>query len=245
MAPPTQPSIRRAAIAARLSTPRLAPYLSATNGNLRDALRLYDWNVEISGAFYESLHQFEVVLRNALDEELSAWNALQTNPATGAAHSRDWLMDPSHLLLRLTQNDIPKAQQRARSAVRRTGQRGRRPGHSDVLAQLSFGTWRFLLPDNDPGRQLLWQQSLDKAFPLRACTPQDLVKHVDGIHRLRNRIAHLEPLVDSVMVADRLASMRTVAASIDPIAETWIVSRQRITPLLRTKPIPATTPSQP
>jgi hypothetical protein len=244
MAPPTQHSIRRAAIAARLSAPRLAPYLSATHGNLRDALRLYDWNVELSGAFYESLHQFEVVLRNALDEELCAWNAMQTNPSTGSPHSRDWLMDPSHLLLRLTRDDIPKAQQRARSAVRRAGQRGRRPGHSDVLAQLSFGTWRFLLPDNDPGRQLLWQQALDKAFPLRACTPQDLVQHVDGIHKLRNRIAHLEPLLDSAIVADRFASMRVVTAAIDPIAETWILSRQRITPLLRKKPLPSAAPAQ-
>ncbi|MEU4190320.1 hypothetical protein AB0E69_00325 [Kribbella sp. NPDC026611] len=239
MAGPTQPAVRRAAIAARLSAPRLTPYLVASHGNLRDALRLYDWNVEISGAFYESLHQFEVVLRNALDQELCAWNAAQVNAATGAPHSRDWLMDPSHLLLRLTRDDISKARQRARSAVRRARQRGREHGHSDVLAQLSFGTWRFLLPDSDPGRQLLWQQALAKAFPQLSCTPADLVTHVDRIHKLRNRIAHLEPLLDSAMVADRFASMRTVAAAIDPIAEGWIVSRQRITSLLRTKPLPA------
>jgi hypothetical protein len=35
------------------------------------------------------------------------------------------------------------------------------PGHPDVLAQLSFGTWRFLLPSNDPGRELLWNQAIN------------------------------------------------------------------------------------
>jgi len=50
-----------------LSTPRLAPYRQATGGDLADALTLYTLNVQISAAFYESLHYFEVGLRNRLD----------------------------------------------------------------------------------------------------------------------------------------------------------------------------------
>lgn len=233
MPPPTQPADRRVAIAARLSAPRLTPYLHATHGNLKDALRLYDWNVAISGAFYESLHQFEVVLRNALDERLSAWNATQVDRTTRRHHSRDWLMDPSGLLQRLTRDNIPKAHQHARTALRASG---RRPGHADVLAQLGFGTWRFLLPDHDPGRRLLWSQAVNLAFPHLTASPATLVDHVDRIHKLRNRIAHLEPLLDGSMIADRLGRLRAVAAAIDPIAEDWIVSRQRITPVLKQRP---------
>ena len=235
MPEPTQAALRRAAIAAYLSTPRLSPYLAATNDNLKDALRLYDWNVAMSGAFYETLHQFEVVLRNAIDEQLSAWNATQVERATGRRHSRDWLMDPSRLLQRLTRDNIPKAQQHARTALRAAG---RRPGHADVLAQLSFGTWRFLLPDHDSGRQLLWRQALSSAFPNLTMAPQALVDHVDRIHKLRNRIAHLEPLLDGSMIADRFGRLRAVAAAIDPIAENWIVSRQRVTPVLKERPNP-------
>ncbi|GAA1111414.1 hypothetical protein GCM10009630_05640 [Kribbella jejuensis] len=66
-----------------------------------------------------------------------------------------------------------------------------------MLAQLSFGTWRFLLPDNDPGRHHLWNKA---------------------------------------MVADRLGRMRTVLLAIDPVLETWFVSRQRVTTMLKTKP---------
>jgi hypothetical protein len=74
---------RHAAIASRLSAPRLTPYLSASGGNVKDALRLYQWNVEISGAFSECLHQFEVVLLNAIDEQLCAWNATQIHQTLG------------------------------------------------------------------------------------------------------------------------------------------------------------------
>ncbi|GAA0325487.1 hypothetical protein [Kineococcus aurantiacus] len=47
-----------------LPAPRLAPYHQATGGDLTDALTLYTLNVQISAAFYESLHYFEVGLRN-------------------------------------------------------------------------------------------------------------------------------------------------------------------------------------
>jgi hypothetical protein len=235
MPPTTQPNPRHAAIAALLSAPRLAPYLSAASGNVKDALRLYQWNVEISGALYECLHQFEVVLRNAIDEQLCTWNGAQTHQPSGTPHARDWLMDPSHLLQRLTGDDIPKALRRARAALRAEG---RAPGHADVLAQLSFGTWRFLLPDRDPGRRLLWTQALRVAFPHLTGGPRTLVDNVDHIYRLRNRVAHLEPLLNSAMVADRFTRMRSVMSAIDPVAEQWVVSRQRVTPILRAKPAP-------
>lgn len=42
-----------ALIAAALSPERLAPYLRATGGDLTAALRLYEWNLAVSGALYE------------------------------------------------------------------------------------------------------------------------------------------------------------------------------------------------
>ena len=43
-------------------------YLHVTDGNLKRGIRLYQWNIDISGATYEDLHVVEVVLRNAVDE---------------------------------------------------------------------------------------------------------------------------------------------------------------------------------
>jgi hypothetical protein len=56
----------------RLSEERLAPFDSATGGDLIASLRLYEWNIAASAAFFESLHVLEVVLRNALHEQLAA-----------------------------------------------------------------------------------------------------------------------------------------------------------------------------
>jgi hypothetical protein len=228
-----QPAPHHAAIAAKISAPRLGPYLAATGGNVKAALRLYQWNVDLSGAVYESLHRFEVILRNALDEQLCAWNATQRERGTNRQQSADWLMDPSHLLRRLAGDDIRKAKRRAQAALRT---QGTTPGHPDVLAQVNFGTWRFLLPDNDPGRKLLWRAALSTAFPHLQGPESDLVDDVDNIYKLRNRVAHLEPLLNSGMVADRFGRMRTVLLAIDPYLEQWFTSRQRVTPSLAAKP---------
>ncbi|HZX04383.1 hypothetical protein [Kribbella sp.] len=233
MRPANQTGVHHAVVAAKISGPRLSPYLTAMEGNVRRALSLYQWNVELSGSVYECLHRFEVILRNALDEQLRSWNALQRDRETGRTHSADWLLDPARLLGRLAGDDIRKAGRRAQTALRGAG---RPPGHPDVLAQLSFGTWRFLLPDNDPGRQHLWNKALAAAFPRLSGAPSDLVDHVDHIYKLRNRVAHLEPLLNSGMVADRLDRMRTVLLAIDPALEAWFVSRQRVTATLKLKP---------
>src|SRR5664280_2439179 len=54
----------------RFSEARLAPYEDAAKLDAGLALALYDWNMQVSGAFYEDLGAFEVLLRNALDERL-------------------------------------------------------------------------------------------------------------------------------------------------------------------------------
>lgn len=82
-----------------LTYQRLAPYLSAADGNQRNAILLYRWNIDLSGAVYEALHVFEVVLRNAIDTRLAIWNAEQTD--RGRALSAEWLLEPAPLLRRL------------------------------------------------------------------------------------------------------------------------------------------------
>lgn len=218
----------------RLTATRLAPYLAAVGGNRRDAIRLYQWNIELSGAVYEALHVVEVVLRNAMDEQLCAWNVTQTDPGTGHAYSDEWLLGPAPLLRRLVrEQDLAMAQARATRAI----QRQRRPVlHADLLTQMSFGTWRFLLPSRDPGRQYLWDHALHAAFPHLNRTPRELVASVDGIYQLRNRVAHLEPLLRLGNVRHQFGNMRTVLREIDPAAEQWFVSIQRITTLLRARP---------
>lgn len=234
--PQLSPAVR--ALRRHLSPPRLAPYLAATGGHHIRALKLYHWNVELSGAVYEVLHAYEVILRNAMDEQLCAWNAQQSKQG-GGQHTRDWLLDSAPLLQRLSGSDVVKATAFAGSTVRRTRGSRQRPLHCDVLAQLSMGTWRYLLPDtanSDPGKLLLWTQALSMAFPHRTRTRDQLVNSVARLHRLRNRIAHLEPLLAAAPLRVALADVDLVLGEISPYAQQWVSGWQRTTAVITRRP---------
>lgn len=230
-----QPSDTQARIASLLSTPRLTPYLTLTNGNLKEALQLYRWNIELSGALYEAVHVVEVMIRNTVDEQLRSWNSNQRDRATGRTHGSDWLLDPARLLNRLVGRDIRKAANRATREL--SAKPGRTVTHDDILAQLSFGTWRFLLPDRDPGRQHLWNHAISNAFPHHDGQVQTLIKDVHAIYALRNRLAHLEPvLATNTALTAHVRRVREILETIDPNAATWFVSRQRVNAVLAARP---------
>jgi hypothetical protein len=240
MAVPTMTATHHRVVATLLSPPRLAPYLRASDGNVRAALTLYQWNVEMSSAVYKMLHLVEVFLRNAIDAELRVWNTTQIDPRSGRPHGADWLLDPSRLIERIVRREeIDKAARRAKLAVKDSNGSTRPVTHDDVLAQLMFGTWRFLLPGRDSGRQRLWQDAVSKAFPGLQRPVRDLVRDVDRLHRLRNRVAHLEPLLVVGVVLLQLKAARRVLREIEPAAEMWLVSHQQVSSVAAQRPEPA------
>lgn len=210
---------------------RLAPYLAASDGHHKNALKLYHWNISLSGAMHESLQMFEVVLRNAMDVQLRQWN-VGPHERAGEVRSQDWLLDPSPLLQRLVgSKDLERAKSRGRRAA---GHRSLR--HSDVLAQLSMGTWRFLLPDKDAGRQRLWEDALKFGFPHLERPASELTGSVASINEMRNRVAHSEPLLRGSSAREQYYNMRYVLGEIDPHVAEWFVSNQRVTAVLKLRP---------
>lgn len=217
-----------------ISPLRLAPYLSAKAGSPVRALSLYEWNVATSAAAYGVLHRFEVGLRNTMNRHICAWNATQIDPSTGQPHGEAWLLDPSHLLRRLAKKAIEEATPRADRAVKK-GPSSRAMLHDDVLAATSLGTWRYLLPDNDRGRQKLWTDSLHRAFPHlpEGSDGRIVTRKVQQVLDLRNRIAHLEPLLDVSRTRRQVDAAYDVAAWIDPQLATWLRSTQRVAAALK------------
>lgn len=222
-----------------ITTDRLTPYMAATNGDPAAAFKLYRWNVNMSGALHEALHVVEVVLRNVMDAELCAWNAKQTS-VTGRLHSSDWINDPARLLERIVGQDLPDIRTRAEKAVRRSASPGRPITHGDCVAQVNFGTWRFLLPpsntNHDPGKQRLWDDALQHAFPALSRARQALVSDVDRIHRMRNRVAHLEPFIIPGQAQSHRVAMQRILRDIDPAFERWLAGTQRITTVAQSRP---------
>jgi len=169
---------------------------------------------------YEALAYFEVVLRNAMDEQLRVWNATQVD-ANGKQLGPDWCETPAPLLDSIAQTDIDKAWDRACKALdSKHGAGQRTPTHDDVIAQTTLGLWRFLLPSKSASKQVLWSQSLHQAFPHRSRPEHQLVDAVHSVYRLRNRLAHLEPIFHLNLRAAHV-NMTNVVSEISPDLRNW------------------------
>ena len=208
---------------------RVQRILADAGGDIVRAHELFEWNVRASGAAMEAIHVFELVLRNAIDRELRLWN-------DGMAGTSDWLLRPHPYLLRaMNQSELSKAAMRAR---RIAADHGRPVSHDDVLAQMSLGVWRYLLPSkSNKSKQKLWTVAIKNAFP---AWPGDwsagsIVARVANVHGLRNRVAHLEPLHRYDLRKVR-RDMRSVCHAIGPDAARFFVQTERLLPAIEANP---------
>lgn len=202
-----------------LSVPRLAPYVAAVpSGSWEDALALYDWNVQVSGAFFESLHYLEIGLRNVLDTHLSAW-------ATTLGSEQSWF----------SAQEIPLSQQsreKVRWARRQATQGERTETHGRVVAELMFGFWWSLLATEY--NRSLWAPCLRHAFE-GSVRRQRLHTALDELRRLRNRIAHHEPIHTRALDSD-LTLLLDTAGRISGVLEEHIALTTRVPVLLTRRP---------
>ena len=207
-----------APIAAVLSPERLAPYLRATGGDLTAAVRLYEWNLAVSGALYEALGILEVALRNALSAQLAAHHGTLAG---------NWYDDPLGVLSDLAHDDIAAARRRVRK-LRRPETPGR------IIAELSFGFWKFLLAKRYEAT--LWTGYLRHAFPnLQPQNRATVYRALDELHTVRNRIAHHEPIHNRDLTADTLTIYRLLDW-IDHDVRAWAVTLSRLQPIIAARP---------
>ena len=209
------------ALEAALSRQRLRTYRRATPGR-NQALDLYVWNTAMSAAFYGPLQVLEVVLRNALHEQLAG--------CYGAA----WYDNPEAGL---------DTRGRARIAIAKTDvvRNGHGPHPHRLVSALPFGFWVALLGEGDfidpdghhraDFETTLWRPALRLAFRHRTgLTRGQAYKPLNDLRRLRNRIAHHEPIFERNLFDDHQRIL-DVTGWISPEARTWIERHSRV-PLL-------------
>lgn len=229
----------------RLHPSRIETYTRYSQGDKEKALQLYLWNLRLGSAFHLSLSIFEVILRNAIDEKLRDWNASQIN-LFGEYHSPDWLKDPARPLNSLTKGARTQATQNAAKA--RSARASDHPrkdediSHNDILAQLSFGAFVRLLPILDEtektykARQVLWNESISSIFTSNTEQLKLIqVDRISRIHSLRNRVAHLEPLL-GVNVRARHRDMIKVIGAIEPEIQGWFSGVSNVMEVNRKRP---------
>ncbi|MEV6306425.1 hypothetical protein AB0M02_43945 [Actinoplanes sp. NPDC051861] len=193
----------------RFSPERLEPYLGAADGDLDVALDLYAWNADLSADLSTTIGHVEVLLRNAIHQNLTEWSEERFGEPK-------WFLDPGHRLQ-------PRAVQDIAAARRRATRSGRPETPGRVVAELSFGFWRFLLANHYDGT--LWRETLYRAFPGQA-RRRPIHDAAAVLHLCRNRLAHHEPVFNRPVDGIH-ASAVALADWICPVSRGWIERHSR------------------
>lgn len=203
-----------------LSSPRLSTYEREAS-NLDGALELYLWNANVSGAFFPCLHICEVTIRNAVSEVLFKLHGNQWPWNNGFINT---LPNPKY-------GDNPRRNLQQASA--------KSSDVNKVIPELNFVFWQKMFTSRHDDQ--LWLPHFRTTFPhadvsvaikvLRSEIYNDLEK----IRRLRNRIAHHEPIFSRKLDEDYKAIMKVIGYRCEDTAQ-WLSLNQNVVSLLDNKP---------
>lgn len=199
----------------------MSTYLRCADGDTKRAVDLYGWNARISAALLVPLHLAEVTTRNAVDDVLSR------------VYGAHWPWDPGF------ERSLPRHRPHSYNPQRDLVSARRRqviPGK--VIADLRFVFWQQMFTARHDGR--LWGPHIMTVFPASTCTrPSDLRGRIwtdiESIRRLRNRIAHHEPIIARDIAAD-LRTLVTLVGLRSPEAAHFTGALEKVTSLLAQRP---------
>jgi len=160
-----------------LSLERFGRYLDWAAGDRARAIELYTLNTRISESLYTPLQMLEVALRNRIHAVMIE------------VRHENWFHDEGFLLTTSQAEQLAKA-------IEDAGDGGKRePTPGRIVAALTFGFWTAMFGKD---YETLWQTTLHR-IGSRSDGKGLRRKHFSGpltpIRRLRNRIAHHEPII--------------------------------------------------
>ena len=168
------------------SIARINRYLTAYAGDWDRAERLYLANINLSSRLFSVLCMFEVTLRNSIDRHY--------NSQFAGAVSPDWLVSQSGETGFLSHASLARGGFQSRQNVLKiTNDLGGRYTHDRAVSELNFGFWKYMFASKEfaaAGSTLL------RIFPARprGINHTDVYNRLNTINRLRNRIAHHQPI---------------------------------------------------
>jgi len=174
-----------------ISRARLQHYENICSGEPRKTLKLYQTNLRLSQAFYPILSLFEVILRNAIDYELTLLfsdnNWLINQQSRFMSHRSFTYTDRRTGTIR--HNHFLK-----NSVAKSITELGAAATHGKIIADLKFGYWTALF-DITPYR-ILSGRPIQIFSNLPAGANRILVhQKLNRIRDFRNRIYHNEPII--------------------------------------------------
>lgn len=197
------------------SSERLAPYYALAGGDKELGLKLYGWNSALSQALYSPLQGLEVTLRNGISDRLRS------------AYGATWFeLNPGPAL----HYPLPDMLLKVRMGL---GRHGSVPDHGRVVAELNWGFWTGILAKR---YEQLWRTHFRQVFQAEGpLTRAQIFQPLDDLRRLRNRIAHHEPILNRNISAD-YASILSLIRYICPTTASWVDDQSSVMSVLASKP---------
>jgi Abi-like protein len=206
-----------------LSTPRLNKYLRICGSKMR-AIKLYKANMKLSQAFHPLLGLIEVVLRNNINDALSA----HFSDSDWVINQKNGFMDSPTLrgtrFYLKTEIERTERKLRQRQIVVTSGR---------IIAEQTFGFWTDLF---EPHHFRLIGASPMNAFGnLPTSTNRSVVvAKLKAIRKFRNRINHNEPIIlyrnsiDFTLSTEIHNSILEVLSWIDPKLVQWVSELDKV-----------------
>lgn len=183
-----------------LSVERLSPYRQSAGGDTGRAVQLYEQNTLLAESLYGVLQGLEVLLRNSIHTQLASDYA-----------QLDWWTT-----VRLETEQTTMLRKAKETLVK-----GGKPLDSGrIVAELSFGFWTGL---TGPRYDALWRSHLVKVFPRRPLQRTEVQTRLNSIRKLRNRIAHHEPILRRAL-RKNVNQIYDTMAWMSPITARWVRS---------------------
>ena len=173
-----------------ISPPRFSTYVAACDGDRSRAVELYHWTGQVGGAFLVDYRHLEITLRNTLDTTLQVYVEGTVNWPAGTP----WFDDERWVRHHWWDS---RAEEILKTAKRQAGRGKLKPTQGAIVAELSFAFWRYMISSRYA--QSFWTPVLDSTFVgIPGTTADDrrahLEEHLIPLLKLRNRIAHHEPI---------------------------------------------------
>lgn len=205
---PEEPLLRR-----WVSEDRLTRYYAARESTTE----LYLWNAELSAAYFEIIGHAEILLRNVFHERLAP-----------RSQNERWYVDSQYPFTQRARKDVDTAIWRATK-----GGTPERPGK--VIAELSFGFWRFLLGTHYAAT--VWPKISPgfSGLPRHLRNRSELEAAATRVNDLRNRIAHHEPVFHR-FPEQYLADIYLIAKYVDDRSERMLRDLSRVPEILARRP---------
>ena len=173
----------------QLTSDRLSVYLARCRGDVNSSILLYEYNTKISALLFGTIQGLEVAFRNSCHEKIQVG---LDNP--------QWY-------------DTITLEERERASVNKAKKTllllGKQVTPGRVVAELTLGFWvRLLAPSYE---KPIWIPHVYKALPnIPKPDRAAAFARMEHIRKLRNRIAHHEPIFSSDLRTDYMMIMEAV-----------------------------------